>query len=247
MSRIGQPVALAYLKIHLVVGGSDLERAGAEFPIHGRICDNRYGGAIQRTPHRLPDQVRVARIAGMDRDRNVARNRLRPRGGHLNVPARLAGQLVTHLVKGAIDRLHDDFLVGEGGERGRTPVHHAFSAVNPAATKKLRKGSGNGAIVVGIHREHRPIPVAGASESLELAEDDPAVLFLPGLGPLQERLAADLPAGLALAFAQFPLHDRVRRNAGMVGARNPQRGLPLQPGPAHQDVLDCVVQNVPHA
>jgi hypothetical protein len=58
-------------------------------------------------------------------------------------------------------------------------------------------------------------------------------------------LAAEIVAGFLL-LAQLALHHRLRRDARVVGARQPQRRLALEAGTADQDVLDRVVQHMAH-
>src|SRR5262249_6382986 len=53
-------------------------------------------------------------------------------------------------------------------------------------------------------------------------------------------------ACLAFFFAQTPFHHGLRRDAGMVGARHPERVVPLHAPPANEDLLKRVVERVPH-
>ena len=74
---------------------------------------------------------------------------------------------------------HHDFFVGERGERGRTPVHHPFAAVNEALLVKLDEDLLDAARIVRVRREPFARPVARAAESLQLFDDDSAVFLLP--------------------------------------------------------------------
>ena len=74
-------VPLADFEIVEVVRGRDLDRAGALFRIGIFVGDNRDQATDQRQPNALADQMLIARIVRMHRDRRVAQHRLRPRGG----------------------------------------------------------------------------------------------------------------------------------------------------------------------
>ena len=74
-------VPLADFEIVEVVRGRDLDRACALFRIGIFVGDNRDQAADQRQANMLADQMLIARIVRMHRDRGVAQHRLRPRGG----------------------------------------------------------------------------------------------------------------------------------------------------------------------
>ena len=133
----GQLVALADIEVGLVVRRGDLERAGAKLPVHRGVGNDRNLPAHQGSPDGLADQPGVARIVRMHRDGRVTGNRLRPGGDHFDELSRAARDLVSHAVKQPLYGLHDHLLVGEGGERNRAPVDHAFATVDVAALKQL--------------------------------------------------------------------------------------------------------------
>jgi hypothetical protein len=225
---------------------STLSWAGVIFraPEPNLVRDNWDLGPAQRAPDPAPDHPRVPRVVGMDRDGHVARDRLGPRGGHLDELPRGVGELVAHLVERPVDRLHDDLLVGERGKGRGAPVHHALAAVDAPAPVELRECSEDGTRIDGVHRELGPVPVARGPEPAQLLQDHPALLVAPFPDALDELLPAEVVAGLPL-LAKFALHDRVGRDARVVEARNPESRAALQARPAHQDVLDRVVQDVP--
>jgi hypothetical protein len=154
-------------------------------------------------------------------------------------------ELVAHLVKDAVHRLHDHLLVGEGGQRGRAPVDHALAAVDVAAFEKVGEHPEDGPRVRRVHGELGAAPVARGAEALELLEDLAALLPAPVPDPLDELLAAEVVAGLLLP-AQLALNDRLGGDSRMVEARDPERREALQPGPPYQDVLQGVVEHVAH-
>ena len=70
--------------------------------------------------------------------------------------------------------------------------------------------------------------------------------MLPVPDALEEFLAAEVVAGEVLVFAQLLLHLDLRGNARMVGAGHPQRTEALHPLVADEDVLERLVERVPH-
>ena len=72
---------LADFEIVEVMRGRDLDRARALFRIGIFVGDNRNQAADQRQANTAADQMLVARIVRMHRDRGVAQHRLRARGG----------------------------------------------------------------------------------------------------------------------------------------------------------------------
>ncbi len=241
-----QLVPQADVEIHLVVRGRDLERTGAEFLVHGAVRHDRNLRRRADGPaHFFPDERGVARIVRVHRDGHVARDRLGPGGLHLDELARLVHEFVAHLIEETLRGLHDHFLVGERGERHRAPVDHALAAVDVALPEQIDEHAQHGLRVGRIHRELRAIPIAGSAERLQLLQDDAALLLAPGPDLFEELLAAEVAAVLLL-LAQLALHHRLRRDAGMIGARQPHGLLPLQPRPADKDVLDGVVEHMAH-
>ena len=239
-------VALADLKIHLVVRRRDLQRAGTEFPVHHRIGDD---GNLRRRPeraaHLLTEQRGVARVVGMHGNRHVAGNRLGARGLDRDVLAGAADDFIAHLVEVALHRLHDDFLVGQGRERHRAPVHHALAAIDVPLGKKVREHGEHRLGVVRVHREGRAAPVARGAERAQLLENHATLLLAPR-PDLREELVAAQVAAVLLLLAQLPFDDGLGRDAGVVGARQPQGFPAFQARPADEDVLQGVVQHVAH-
>ena len=143
---------------------------------------------------------------------------------------------------GFISTSSSDSAVCETG----TPVHHAFAAIDEALLVKLDEDLLHAARILRVHREPFARPIARAAELLELLDDDAAVLFLPGPDALEEFLAAEVVLGFLLLLLQrlFDLH--LRGDAGVVGAGQPEDFLAVHARLAAEDVLDGVVEHVPH-
>jgi hypothetical protein len=87
-------------------------------------------------------------------------------------------------------------------------------------------------------------PVGRCAEAHQLVFDLRGVLVLPLPDLLDESLAADVEAGDALR-GELALHDHLRGDAGVVGARNPERVEARHPLPAGDDIDERVDQGVP--
>ena len=132
-----QVVPLADLEIVEVVRGRDLHRAGALFRIGIFVGDDRNAPADQRQDHMcLADEMRVALVIGMHRDRDVAEHRLGPRRRDDDVGRRIVGVERLALERIAqvpevtlhLDLLH--FEVGDRGEQLRVPVDQPLVLVD---------------------------------------------------------------------------------------------------------------------
>ena len=99
--------------------------------------------------------------------------------------------------------------------------------------------------VGGVEGEARPAPVAGAADDLELLEDRVTCLAHEFPHPRHKGLAAQIEPRLAF-FRELLLDDVLSRDAGVIGPGQPFSRPTAQPLEAHQDILDDVVQPVPH-
>ena len=73
------------LEVVRVVGGSDFDCTRAEFGVDVVVGDDDDLAVDERVRQRLADQVAVAVVIGMHRDRGVAEHRLDPGGGDHDV------------------------------------------------------------------------------------------------------------------------------------------------------------------
>ena len=96
-----------------------------------------------------------------------------------------------------------------------------------------------------IHREAFPLPVAGAAQRAELADDLAAELPFPLPDAADELFAAELVAAGVLLLAQVLFDPRLGGDAGVVGAGEPADLLALHAVVAAEDVLKRVVEHVP--
>jgi hypothetical protein len=182
--------------------------------------------------------VRVALVGGVDGHRGVAEHGLGPRGGHDDVVG-VADRDQLALVLAV---LHLD--VRQGGQAARAPVDDALGAVDQPFVEELLEHRLDGSGEPLVHGEALAVPVDAVAELAHLPEDLAAGLLLPLPDPLDERLAAQVMAGLA-GLGQLAFDDVLGGDAGVVHAGQPQRLVPQHAGPAGERVLDGVVERVP--
>ena len=237
-------MALAHLKVVGVVGGGDLHHAGALLHVGVLVADDGDLAAHQRQHHMAAVEMGVARVFGVDGHRGVAQHGLGAGGGQFQ---HLAGLL--HRVEqvpemaGLLLILH--LGVGNGGVAVGAPVDHAVAAVDEALVVEVDKDLLHRLGAALVHGEALALPVAGAAQLLELADDAVAVLVLPGPGALQKAVAAQHVFGEAL-FLHLGHHLGLGGDGGVVGAGQPQGGVALHPLEADEDVLPGAVHGVAH-
>ena len=213
-------VALADLKIDLVVRRSDLQRAGAERLVDRRIANNRdFRRRPEGATHGFPNPPSVARVLGMHRDGDVTRNRLGPRGLDLDKHPRRIRPLVAHPVDRAVHRLHVHLFVRERCLRDGTPVHHPLAAVDISFAEEINKRREDRLRVVRVHRKLRALPVARGAERAELFENLSAFVVAPGPDSFEKFVATEVAAGFFFGLTELTLDDVLRRDARVVRPR----------------------------
>ena len=144
----------------------------------------------------------------------------------------------------ALHRLVEHFVVADGRLQERVPIDQPLAAIDFAFLEEVEKRFAHRPRADLVERESGPLPVATTAHLLQLADDAGFVVVLPLPDAFDEPFAAQfVPAELLLA-EQPPLDDRLRGDAGMIGARHPKGLEPLHPFLADEDVLERVVQGV---
>ena len=212
----------------------------------------------KRMLHESADQVRVARVVGMNGDGRVAEHRLGPSGGDHNL---LVGQSLLVLGEDAIgergeraeldlvgiagyaqiglalERHLVDLDVGDGRVERARPVDESLVAVDEALLVQAHERLEDGAHRHVVHGEARSVPVARRADALELVHNGVALLLLPLPDLLDERLAAQVVARLVQLALELLLDDHLGGDAGVVEARKPARLVAEHAVPARQRVL----------
>ncbi len=157
------------VKVRLVMGGGDLEDAGAKLDIDVIISHNQqlFLVFLRQRPHRMfTDQMPVTRILRVYRNTAVARNGLGPRGRDLKPGIRLLHNLHLEVVELAVLLLHDDLLIRKRSQRFGAPVHHPLAAINQPLFVEVHKHALHAFRVILIHREAQARPIAASPQLL---------------------------------------------------------------------------------
>ena len=250
---LGEAVALADEEVVGVVRGRDLHDAGAELAVDVVVGDDGDLAAGERQDNRLADEVRVAVVLRVHRDRGVAGQRLgtRRRDHHVVLVWLALDALqaphdrIAHVPEVAVVGLMLHLVVGERRAAARAPVDDVVALVDEPLVVELGEDLGDGAGAALVEGKAFASPVGRVAKHALLVDERAAVLLLPLPHALEELLAPEVLAALALLLERL-LDDVLGGDAGVVGAGQPQRVAPLHPAPPDQDVLDGLVEGVPH-
>ncbi len=236
-----QAVALPNFVIGRVVGRGDFDRPGAELGVHRRIGDDG-DASPQGRQDGLPSHQRfVARVVGVHSHRCVAQDRLRSRGGHLDVlcspfgPPTTAPLAASHLPLFIYQRithvpqLGGLFLVNNLQVRDSclttgAPVDQIGPPVDQALLIELNESHAHSLGKSLIQGETFAIPIAGDAQAAVLLGDDAAVLLFPLPHSFHKLLASQVMAGQPL-FGQFPFYHILGSDTSVVRARHPEGGI----------------------
>ncbi len=183
-------VALAELEIVGIVGGSDLEAAGAEGGIHMGVRDHGDIPFHQGQAHGFAHEVAESLVLGMNRHRGVPEHGLRTGGGHYNLAA--PGQGIGDVVDAALLLLVLHFQVRQGGLAAGAPVDDVVPAIDQALFKKPDEDLPHRPGQALVHGEALPAPVHGGAHGLDLVQDLVPVFLAPLPDPAHKLLAAQL-------------------------------------------------------
>ena len=218
-----EPMARSDLEVGGVVRGGDLHEPASEQRVHRLIGDDRDGDAGDRQPRGLPHERPVARVVRVHRQRCVAEHRFGPGGGDREIRGRSVLHRIAdveQLARLGLPGLR--LLVRQSGEAAGAPMDYPMAPVDQPLLPQPHEHLAHGPRVVRIEREPRAAPIARAADHLELLEDGVPRLANEGPHPLHEPLAAEVETALALA-RDDPLHHVLRRDACVVGPREPHR------------------------
>ena len=110
----------------------------------------------------------------------------------------------------------------------RVPINEALIFIDKLFVIKLYKDFGNGPhhlVIRGAvfaHGETFARPITRRTKPLQLIDNQPARLFLPGPNPFQKGITAHLAARRLLAFGELTLDHHLRCNTGVIGPWLPE-------------------------
>ncbi len=220
-------VPLADFEVSLVVRRRDLHGTGAERGVDGVIAHNRNHPVDQRQPDVLADQQGVARIVGVYRHSGVAEHCLGARRGDHQRAAAI-GERIAEVPDPAVGLFFLGFFVRERGQASRTPVDDVLAAIDQPLLVQAHEDFAHCPREIFVECEVGPRPVAARAERLQLVEDLTTRLMHEGPDSLHELFAAHIEARETFLREDL-LHHVLRRNAGVVGARHPERATTTHP------------------
>ena len=163
-------VAAADLEVVGVVAGRDLQRAGAEVGLDVVVGDDRQVAPDEGQHRRAADEVAVALVVGVHRDRGVGQHRLRAHGGDHDL-ARAVLERIGDVEERVGDLAVLDLEVGDRRARPRVPVDQVVVAVDEVLVVEVDEDLHHRAHVGVVEREALVVVVHRRAEPLELLDD----------------------------------------------------------------------------
>ena len=136
--------------------------------------------------------------------------------------------------------------VGDDAAAPGAPVDHAGAAVDPSLLVEPLEGLQDRGGVAVVEGEAAALPVVAAAQLAHLVVDRLPVGLAPDPDALEQALAPDVVAGLALLLEQLLLHLHLGGDPGVVGAREHERLVPLHALAADDVVVDRVLHGMAH-
>src|SRR5690348_3596726 len=186
----------------------------------------------------------------MHRHRHVAEHRLRSRRGYAEAET-VAG--IADFPNAAVLFLAVHLEVGDRRAEHRIPVDEPLAAVDEAFLVPANEHFRDGARQLRVHGEVAAVlafgigelPVGRSAQAAHLARDARARLLLPLPDALDEFLATEVVARLALGFELALDHD-LRRDAGVVGADHPVGVEAAHAVVANERIHERLLERVAH-
>jgi len=160
-----QVVALADGKVVEIMGGGDLDGAGALFRVGILVGDDGDAAADDGQDGEFADEVLVALILGVNGHRGVAEHGFGARCRDGDEAAGLVGDRVGDVPEVAADFVVFDFEVGNGGLELGVPVHQAAVAVDQALLVEGDEDFADGRGEAVVHGEAFARPVERGAEA----------------------------------------------------------------------------------
>ena len=135
--------------------------------------------------------------------------------------------------------------IRDGGLTHRAPVDDPGTFVNVSLFVQTDKYLQNRLRAALIHGKTLSVPVAGAAQLFQLVDDGSAVFLFPLPRPFQETLSAQLPL-VNTFLTKLIRHLDLRGDGCVVRAGNPQGIVSLHPFITDQNILQRLIQRMPH-
>ncbi len=245
-----QVVSLADVVVVEVVGRGDLHAAGAELRVAIVVRDDRDATAYQRQLNELADQRLVALIVRVHGNGRITEHGFRAGRRDDQIVQTFSGlcaigQRVAQVPQMALLVMVFHFEVGDCGVQLGVPVYQPLATVDQAVFVQAHEGFLNGFGQAVVHREALAAPVDRRAQATDLAADVATGLILPFPDFFEKFVATQIVTALTQGF-ELALHQHLRGDTGVVGARLPQGVATLHAAEADQGVHDRVIETVAH-
>ena len=242
-----QVVGLTHGVVVGVVSRGDLDKARAKVGVDVVVGEDGDLAVNDRQHDGLAHEGSLLGVLRRDGDARVAEHGLGARGGDDDVVLAVdrLGQRVAQVPQVALLVLVLGLVVRDSSGAVRAPVDDALAAVDQTIVVPVAEHLAHGLGVVLVHGEALVVEVDGAAHTLDLLDDDAAVLVGPIPAGVDKLIAADLQAANALAL-ELLVDLGLRSDTGMVGAEHPARGLTAHASHTNDGVLDGVVGGMAH-
>ena len=239
-----QMVAFTHGKVIWIMGRCNLYTACTIFHIYIFISDDRNLSVSSRQLHPLPDQMRISFIFRINSDGRITGNRFRTgrRDAHSTF---LISKRIIEIPQMAHIIFMLYFDIGKRRLAAGTPVGNAEPLINQTFFIKGYKYFTDSTGANIIHRKTFTAPITGRPQASDLLPDGIPVFFLPFPYAFQKFFTSQIVLCEAF-FGNLFFHLDLRGDTGMVLSRKPEDIIPLHPFIADQDILQCIVQRMPH-
>ena len=239
-----QVVTFAYLKVVRIVSRRDLHRSGSELLIYIIVRHDRDLPADQRQDYIFPDNITISLIIRMYRDRSITEHGFRTGRCDLQEPVSPCDRILD-MPEMSLLLLMLHLSVRKGCLAFRTPVDDPGTLVNISFVIQADKHFFYGFGTALVHCKPLSVPVAGYAQLFQLSLDRSRVFFLPLPGSLQESFPSQFLLVNTFLF-QLVSNFNFRGNSRVIRPRNPEGIVSFHSFVSDQDILQCVVQRVPH-
>ncbi len=241
-------MAFADFKIIEIVGGGNLDGAGAIGGVGVFVGDDRDGAVGEGEMDKAADESLVAFVGWVDSDGGITEDGFGASGGNDDFRDVLVWVIIGAFVGGGGELIGDfpkvtglilvfNFDVGEGGLVVGTEIDEFFAAINHAVVPHLFKGFVDAGDDVFVKSKSQVRPGAGGTEGADLEFHVAALLFdkVPDAGI--EFITGVFEASMTFFF-EGAFIDDPSLEAGMVGARDVPSGFAAEAVVASQGILE---------
>ena len=223
---------------------SDFYHSSSKFLVNIRICNQADYTAGKRKLKFFSNDRLVTLIFWIYSNRSIAKQSFRTGCGNFNF-SRAVFKFIINVIHEAVCVCVLNFIISKSSSAARTPVYKIVSFIDKAALIKSNKNIANSLRKAFVHCKTLAVPVNGISKLALLFNNCVMMVFLYLPSALKEFFTSKVIAGLSLFF-KLLFNNILSGNSCMVSSRNPKSVVAFHSVVAHNNILQCIVQPVPH-